>query len=77
VWLAEINLLRRFLRHLLRQDDIVLQSSGLNAPTHQSLGEKPEPILDEFSNARALLSDAKIVRTIEDIHVLKPDICLS
>lgn len=46
--LAEINLRRRFVRYLLRQDDIVLQSSGLNAPTHQSSGERPDHILDEF-----------------------------
>lgn len=75
--LAQINLLRRALPRRLQKDQVAMQDTKCNGPESKFLDEKPEIILNEFPNARALLIGAKIIRTIEDIHVLKPDVSLS
>ena len=67
------ELLRRFMRCLLRRDASVAQDLGRNAPTHHLSCRTAYRVLDDFPRASSFLAAAKIFRAIEDIYVLGPE----
>jgi hypothetical protein len=64
------ELLRRFMRCLLRRDASVAQDLGRNAPTHRADCNAAYSVLEDFPKASSFLATARIFRTIEDIYVL-------
>jgi hypothetical protein len=67
------ELLRRFVRCLLRRDASVAQDLGRNAPTHHADCNTAYSVLEDFPKASSFLATARIFRTIEDIYVLGPE----